>query len=97
MTIANASIAQSGADIRLSGVLTVDNAADLFATQIDYNHSRLKIDLAELAAVDSAGIALLVYWRQQANARGCALHFVHLDNQVSSMLRISKLKSMLSG
>ena len=50
------------------------------------------IDLAGVALADTAGIALLVEWHQQARAAGRALQFVNIPDQMRKIIYVSSLQ-----
>ena len=54
------------------------------------------IDLAGVTLADSAGIALLVEWQQQARAAGRPLQFVNIPEQVCKIIYVSSLQHAFS-
>jgi anti-anti-sigma factor len=88
---------QNGSTVVLNGKLDVDNVNRLFLRKLDYSGDHLEIDLSALIEIDSTGIALLVYWHQQGNARQCRVEFTNPDVQVETMIKISGLETMLNG
>jgi len=50
------------------------------------------VDLAGVTLADSAGIALLVEWQQQARAAGRGLTFANLPEQVRKIIHVSGLQ-----
>jgi phospholipid transport system transporter-binding protein len=59
--------------------------------------SALEIDLGAVERADSAGLALLVAWRGQAQAAGCALRYVSVPQRLLAIARISDADSFLAG
>jgi phospholipid transport system transporter-binding protein len=55
-------------------------------------HGPVTVDLAGVTLADSAGIALLVEWQQQARAANRALAFANLPEQVRKVIRVSGLQ-----
>ena len=58
--------------------------------------SEVALDLAGVARTDSAGVALLVDWLRQARAAGGDLRFLHVPEQMRSIVRVSGLERLLS-
>ncbi len=54
------------------------------------------IDLAGVTHADSAGVALLVEWQQQARAVGRPLQFVNIPGQVRKIIYVSSLQNAFS-
>ena len=50
------------------------------------------VDLAGVTLADSAGIALLVEWQQQARAANRALQFANIPEQVRKVVHVSGLQ-----
>lgn len=55
------------------------------------------VDLAGVAAGDSAGLAVLVEWLSAARARGGSLRYVDVPPQILAIARISGLEQLLLG
>jgi len=88
------SYSQSGAT--LDGPLTVDTVAGVFAKPLDCSADQLSLDLSSVSEIDSAGLSLLVYWKQQAHGKNCGLELVNIPEQVASMIRISGLEQLFA-
>lgn len=58
---------------------------------------RITLDLGGVERVDSAGLALLVHWKGQAQARGQALAFAAIPPRLVAIARISEAESLLDG
>ncbi len=54
------------------------------------------VDLAGVTLADSAGIALLVEWQQQARAANRALQFANIPEQVRKIIHVSGLQRAFS-
>jgi phospholipid transport system transporter-binding protein len=86
------------AQYRLSGALTVANAAELqrqglsaFAAE----RGEFTIDLAAVAPIDSAGLALLIDWLAAARTSGARLRYLHLPQPARTLARLSEVESLL--
>ena len=53
------------------------------------------VDLSGITAGDSAGVAVLVEWLSAASARGAALGFESVPEQMLAIARISELEDLL--
>jgi len=81
----------------LSGDLGFDDAARMLA-EGDAAFSGLKkaeIDLANVARVDSAGLALLLEWSVSARESGRALVYLHVPPAISALAGISDVSELL--
>ncbi len=81
---------------RLAGDLTFatiptlhDNAA------VDFSGDTSRIDLGEVQHVDSAGLALLLEWVQQAAQAGRQIDFVNVPTQLRSLVEVTGLAGVL--
>lgn len=87
MATAGLRIEGSAPTYRLVGALTFDTVAHL-AQPADAQ----TIDLGGLAATDSAGLALLLEWRRQAQAQGRELKFVAAPPRLRDLIRVNGLE-----
>lgn len=55
----------------------------------------LRVDLAELERVDSAGLALLIEWTRLTRTSGHALEFINIPQQLLTLARLSGVEQML--
>lgn len=86
------------AQYRLTGAVTVANAAALrrqglsaFAAE----RGEFTIDLAAVAPIDSAGLALLIDWLAAAREHGATLSYLHLPLPARTLARLSEVESLL--
>lgn len=54
------------------------------------------IDLAQVTEGDSAGLAVLIEWLAQANARKVALRYENLPAQIAAIARISDVDELIT-
>jgi phospholipid transport system transporter-binding protein len=83
---------------RLSGLVTVANAAELQRqglSGIGGERGRFTIDLAAVAPIDSAGLALLIDWLAAARSVGATLSYLHLPEAARTLARLSEVESLL--
>jgi anti-anti-sigma factor len=76
----------------------VDHVWEITQTHIESRRNSkepVQIDISSLEFIDSAGIGLMLRTRKCANARGTKLRFVGTRPNVQSILRLSKLDSLL--
>ena len=55
-----------------------------------------KVDLANLATVDSSAVAVLLAWRRAATARGMALTFDHVPASLLSLAQLYGVAELLA-
>lgn len=55
----------------------------------------VRVDLAQVGRCDSAGVALLVEWLRQAQARGLSLTFVNIPAQMRAIIQVADLEDVL--
>jgi phospholipid transport system transporter-binding protein len=82
----------------LSGAVTVANAASLQRQGLSAfggEHGQFTVDLAAVAPIDSAGLALLVDWLAAAHAAGAQLRYLHLPAPARTLARLSDVESLL--
>jgi phospholipid transport system transporter-binding protein len=84
---------------RLEGVLDASTATRILeeGNACFARESGVQLDLAGVAAVDSAGLALLIEWLRGARERGQKMQFLQLPAQLQALARISEIESLLSG
>jgi anti-sigma B factor antagonist len=58
--------------------------------------SAVVLDLAQVTAIDAAGLGLLMFLHTRAAGRGCELKISSPSAQVAGVLKITKLDSVLS-
>lgn len=100
MSRAAASLQAEGAGrFRLQGALTGVTVAALRQQGLQqFRHSdteTLSVDLRDVTAVDSAGLALLVDWLAWAEASGRPLQFSHLPPNLRVLAELSEVDSLL--
>lgn len=83
--------------IKLSGILNFDSVAGL--TQETRNLfgdcNNVIVDLSGITYVNSAGLALLLNWKQQAEASDKTLQITGMPEKLHNIARISELESIL--
>jgi phospholipid transport system transporter-binding protein len=60
------------------------------------NGAELSIDLADVTRADSAGVALLIEWRREAQRRGCGIRFENIPAQMQAIARLSYVDRLLA-
>lgn len=98
MTVSDFSIEPAGPGrLRASGELTfataaraLEGGARLIAGGADWI-----VDLAQIRAGDSAGIAVLIEWVASAHGRGASLRYENIPAQMLAIARISDLEGLL--
>ncbi|HLS80687.1 MAG TPA: STAS domain-containing protein [Steroidobacter sp.] len=84
---------------RLSGVLDAATVVGVLerSRELFRNGSELQVDLSEVTAGDSAGLALLIEWLRMAHARGQRIRFENIPEQICALARISQVEELLKG
>ncbi|HTY49296.1 MAG TPA: STAS domain-containing protein [Steroidobacteraceae bacterium] len=87
----------AGATVR--GALTFQTARRACAAGIGVfaaSTGALTVDLAAVAAADSAGLAVLIEWRRWAHLNGRRLGFANLPAAISGLAKLSELDGVLA-
>lgn len=81
----------------VTGDLTFDTVAELLDRgQKRFSaHSRIILDLSEVAATDSAGLALLMEWVSWANHSVREIRYENVPERLVNIAAISEVESML--
>jgi len=88
-------LARADGRYEIRGKLTFQTVPQFFAhTQemLVAGNGPVTVDLAGVTLADSAGIALLVEWRQAARAAGRTLAFANIPEQVRKIIHVSGLQ-----
>ncbi len=90
----NGFLAQADGRYAIRGKLTFQTVPQFFThTGVMLNgQGPVTVDLAGVTLADSAGIALLVEWRQEARAAGRTLAFANIPEQVRKIIHVSGLQ-----
>lgn len=83
----------------IEGEITFDTAAalyrqtgQLFADQ----SSPLRLDLAKVQTVDSAGVALLLEWQAESKKFNLSLHILNAPNDLMRLAALSEAQDLLN-
>jgi phospholipid transport system transporter-binding protein len=88
--------------LRLEGALSFDTLpgvleqSAVYAARTDLPE-RLTIDFADITAVDSSAVALLLEWRRQAESRSKTLEFVNLPPNLLELARLYGVEDLIAG
>jgi ABC-type transporter Mla MlaB component len=79
------------------GVITFDNAADVFhaAPPTAPRGGCTDVDLSKLADADSATLAVLISWVAQAQAQGARLRYLNAPAALRNLARLSDVDGLL--
>ena len=81
----------------VGGPLTVDSAGDVLIASQDVELPRTGVaSLAEVRAVDSAGVAVLLSWRRRAAAEGKTLSFVDVPASLKALAELYGVEDLLT-
>lgn len=89
-------ISRDGGRLRVTGRLTLDSVAGLLDLGPQAaGETSLVIDLAQVEALDSAAVSLMLAWMRQAQRSGVNLCFAHVPENLSSLARLYGVTEML--
>jgi len=82
---------------RLSGDLDFGNVAPLVEAgeRLFADHRDVRIDLSGVGQANSAGLALVLEWLDQARRRGRRLELIHLPESLTRIAAITNLTGLL--
>ena len=89
---------QANGVIAVRGNLSYDTAGELLAAtrgELETGRGAATVDLAQVAHVDSAGLALIVEWSRLARLAKRSLTLLNLPEQLQAMIRVHGLESTL--
>lgn len=86
--------------ISVSGPMTLDTAREmagaLFGAGAQPNGlSSLVVDLAQVEAVDSSAVSVLLQWSRQARANNVKIAFINLPPNLQSLAKLYDLDTVL--
>ena len=73
--------------VRVSGRLTIDTAVDWFSKGISLpdGSRELVVDLAQVEAVDSSAVSLMLVWLRTAQSKNVKLSFINTPENLLSL------------
>jgi phospholipid transport system transporter-binding protein len=77
-----------GGRLRVSGPVTLVNAAVLATDAEQYLSGEVVVDLAAVTEVDSSALSLLFEWQRVAQRRQCKLSFCNLPASLASLAEL---------
>jgi phospholipid transport system transporter-binding protein len=81
----------------VGGPLTVDSAGDVLVASQAVELPRTGVaSLADVRAVDSAGVAVLLSWRRRAVAEGKTLSFVDVPASLKALAELYDVEDLLT-
>ena len=82
----------------LSGALERDTVPAFWQQRHEWmpQDARVKLDLAALSRVDSAGMVMLLHVYQQLSSNGSELTLLNVPEQLVTLLRLSHVEPMLA-
>ncbi len=90
-------ISREAGRVRIAGPLTHETVRSLYDGGLQPGGtSALEIDLAEVGAVDSAAVSLLLAWLREAQRSNLTLQFFHVPDNLLSLARLYGVAEMLA-
>jgi phospholipid transport system transporter-binding protein len=84
--------------VSVAGSLTAETVAGLLAdSERLFTAGNLTIDLSRIAAVDSAGLALLIEWSRRAHGNRCQLRYTGAPGRLRAIAAVAEITSLLDG
>ncbi len=80
--------------ITVSGSLTVDTVPKLYQKPLHLQGGHYQVDLKSVEEIDSAGMALLLYWWTRSGEQGSRLEFLHCPEKLLRIAGVSGLDSV---
>ena len=78
-------IERDGNQLRISGALTIANAAELCEAAKQHINGDVVVDLAAVTEVDSSALSLLFEWRRAAQQSNSRISFRNLPDSLESL------------
>jgi phospholipid transport system transporter-binding protein len=85
--------------VDVSGSLTFDTVPNFLAQGtgwLDGGKGTIILDMKAVSKTDSAGLALMLEWLQQARKTECTIHFVNIPERVQVLIRVNGLTQAFS-
>ena len=80
---------REGDRLNVSGALTIDTVTALYDADLAVDgNSALTVDLAQVEAVDSAAVSLLLSWLRRAQRGNVTLRFANIPANLLSLARV---------
>ena len=80
--------------ITLEGPLTVDSVPLIFKKPLVLDNDFYQVNLKGVSEIDSAGMALLLYWWTRCKEQNCRLEFDHCPEKLRQIAVVSGLESV---
>jgi phospholipid transport system transporter-binding protein len=81
----------------LNGVMSFDTADRILESsrRLFGDYENLEVDLSQVHDADSAGLALLLEWKAQANRRGGSIDFVGVPKSVLAIAQTTEVSELI--
>ncbi len=90
-------IERAGNELRLSGALTIANAAALCEEGKQQLTGDVVIDLAAVTEVDSTALSVLFEWRRTAQQKNLQVSFRNLPDSMKSLAALYGVAELVAG
>lgn len=90
-------IERAGNELRLSGALTIANAAALCEEGKRQLTGDVVIDLAAVTEVDSTALSVLFEWRRTAQQKNLQVSFRNLPDSMKSLAALYGVADLVAG
>ena len=90
-------IERDGNQVRISGPLTIANAAVLCEQAKPHLGGDVVVDLAAVTEVDSAALSVLFEWQRAAQRNSARISFRNLPESLSSLAALYGVTNLIAG
>ncbi len=90
-------LVRTDGNYRLVGDLTVHCARHGYENSPEFTGAVCQMDLESIQNMDSAGLALLVYWYNQAARSSCHLEFLNVPDKLVQIAEMGSLGEVFGG
>lgn len=82
----------------VSGEMTFDTAEKILRASEEYfeEHTQIEVDLSEVTASDSAGLALLLEWVTWANHSVREIRFTGIPEKIQAIAQTTEVEGLLA-
>jgi len=89
-------IERAGKELRVSGALTIANAAAECESAKQHFSGEVVIDLAAVTEVDSSALSVLFDWRRAAQSSGSKISFRNLPESLKSLAALYGVSDLVA-
>ena len=94
----NGFVTQHDGAYEIRGLLTFSTVPEVLTQSVSWldQATPVTVDLQQVTRADSAGLALMIEWLRQARGNNLELRFIHIPDQLATLIRLSGLQDLFS-